>query len=106
MKNDLPPLFSVRMPDDSMSPWVMRGDLVRFSRSRQPRAGEIILCADGDGGWYARIYKPGRIGQWKAAPLNNDFDPLESERDGLELLGYSMGWIERQSHKRPSLSGV
>lgn len=73
MKKDLPPIFSVSMPDDSMAPWIMAGDIVRFSQARAPRAGEIVLAVDNVGGWYARVYRPGRAGHWKASPLNEAF---------------------------------
>lgn len=87
----LPYLFEVVMPDDSMAPWLFALDAVRFQRGGAPKAGEIVLVRDAAQRAYVRIFRPRSATTWTARPINDAYAPLESDRDGLEVLGRFCG---------------
>lgn len=90
---ELPSLFWVLMPDDSMAPDIRKNDRLTFDSGRQPSAGQRVLVVDANGGAYVRRYKPGAAGRWRAVPDNDaEFDAIESERDGLRILAVMVGW--------------
>ncbi len=91
MQTDLPQVYAVLMPDESMLPWLRPGDTVRFARGKTPAAGDLVLVADAAGGAYVRTYRVRRAGQWQAQPLNEAFEPLDSQVDGLQVLGVFAG---------------
>jgi phage repressor protein C with HTH and peptisase S24 domain len=93
--NDLPTLFSATIPDDSMSPRVRRGDVVRFQRHLQPTPGDGVLVVDSTGTWFLRIYRERRPGEWEAHPLHPDYQPLRAADDKLTLVAVLVG-IESQ----------
>lgn len=87
----IPSRFRVAMPDDSMAPRVRRGDLVEFDSTVQPRSGDGVLVQARDGALFFRVYKQGRPDAWQAHPVNPDFLPLDSERDGLRVVAVLVG---------------
>jgi len=95
MSTELPAIFCVAIPDDSMAPRVRRGDVVRFSRSELARPGDGVLVSDRAGAWFFRIYRERRPGEWEAHPLNAAYQPLDAQHDGLRVLAVLVG-IESQ----------
>jgi len=85
-KADLPPHFRVQMPDDAMAPRVRAGTFVTFDRDATARPGDGVLVRDKSGAVHLRIYRTGRPGDWEAHADNNAYQPLDSRRDGLEVL--------------------
>lgn len=83
----LPAKFETVVPDDSMAPRVRQGQAVTFETGLTPRPGDGVLIRDNDGHHYLRIYKQRRTGSWEAHADNDAYQPLESERDGLEVVG-------------------
>lgn len=96
MSVDLPQCFQVEVPDDAVAPLVPAGSTVTFDRSiTQPRPGDGVLVRDAAGGYYFRRYRAGRPGQWEAYSSNDAYRLLDSERDGLELIGVFVGSTHR-----------
>ncbi len=87
MHGELPPVFEVPAPDDALIPEVRAGQKVKITRGDNPRPNDGILVRDSAGNLYLRRYRERRPGQWSAFSLNPGFEPLESERDGLVILG-------------------
>ena len=58
-----------------------------FQTDLSPRPGDGVLIADADGNYYLRIYKQRRPGNWEAHAENTAYQALDSERDGLRVLG-------------------
>jgi hypothetical protein len=90
-REELPDLFATPAPDDSMAPRVREGQLVTLERGLEPRGGDGVLVRDRDGHTYLRLYRPRRPGIWEAHALNPDYQSLDSERDGLEVLAVIVG---------------
>lgn len=82
----LPASFRVAIPDDSMAPRLQPGQEVELATGQQPGAGSGVLVRDSSGLLYFRAYRPGRGSHWEAYPLNQAYQTLDSQRDGLELL--------------------
>jgi len=96
MSVDLPQCFQVEVPDDAVAPLVPAGSTVTFDRSiTEPRPGDGILVRDAAGGYYFRRYRAGRPGQWEAYSSNDAYRLLDSERDGLQLIGVFVGSSHR-----------
>lgn len=95
MEDSLPDTFSVEVPDDAMAPRVRRGDRVRFQRNLEPRPGDGVLVQDSRGQWYFRLFRIRRPGEWEAHPINDAYQPLDAERDQLQVLAVLVG-IEHQ----------
>ena len=91
MPKYLPAVFCISAPDDSMAPRVRRGDVLRFSSTDKPRPGDGVLLQDREGVMYFRVYRERRAGDWAAQALNEAFQPLEAERDGLTVLAVLVG---------------
>lgn len=92
---ELPHVFSVSIPDDSMAPRVRRGDVVRFQQGLQPTPGDGVLIVDDAGTWYFRLYRERRADAWEAHALHPDYRPLIAADDRLELVAVLIG-IEQQ----------
>lgn len=95
MHKDLPQKFRVAAPDDSMAPRVRVGELLEFDASLTPRPGDGVLVRDDAGHLYFRAYREGRPGAWEAAALNPAFTPLDSQRDGLQVLAVLTAVFQR-----------
>lgn len=87
----IPASYRVTAPDDSMLPRVRRGDVLEFNRDETPRSGDGVLVRDRDGNLYFRVYRQAHPGSWQAHPMNADFLPLDSELDGLTVVGVMVG---------------
>ena len=93
--DDLPAVFRVAMPDDSMAPRVRRGDVVRFSCDAQARPGDGVLVSDAQVQLFFRVYRQAKPGAWEAQPLNDAYTALQSDRDGLRVVAVLVG-IDQQ----------
>lgn len=91
MKSEFPAAFRVQMRDDSMAPWLLPGDIVTFRIGPVPTRGQPVLLRVRGGDLYVRLYRERTAGRWIAAPLNPDFDSLDSETDGLDLVAVFEG---------------
>lgn len=91
LKPYLPPLFRVAMTDDSMAPWLLEGDLVKFRTDAAPVRGQPVLLKNAAGALFVRLYRERTPGHWSAVPLNPAFDALDSQADGLSVLGVFVG---------------
>ena len=90
-KEALPEVFRVEVPDDAMADRVLKGHLVKFSTTAQPRAGDGVLVEDSAGTWFFRLYSPGAQGRFSAVAKNPAYQTLDSERDGLTVLAVLVG---------------
>lgn len=84
-KEELPPVFQVPAADNSMAPRLRQEVKATFERDLTPQLGDGVLVRDSAGDLHIRIYRRGRPGTWEAHALNEDFAPLLSDRDGLEV---------------------
>jgi hypothetical protein len=91
MSTFLPALFRVSMRDDSMSPWLLEGDLVKFRTSGPPVRGQPVLLSDRHGQWFVRLYRPRTATAWSAVPVNQAYEALDAERDDLRILAAFAG---------------
>lgn len=82
----LPALFWIELPDDSMAPRAPAGRLICFDTTMQPRPGDGVLVADATGTVHFRLYRAGAGDRWSAHALNEAYGPLDSQRDGLQVL--------------------
>lgn len=87
----LPEVFRVEVPDDAMADRVLKGHLVKFSTTIEPRAGDGVLVEDSTGAWFFRLYSPGAQGRFSAVAKNPAYQTLDSERDGLRVLAVLIG---------------
>jgi len=87
----LPATFRVAIPDDSMHPRVRRGDVLEFDTRETPRTGDGVLVRDAGGTLFFRIYRQAKPGAWEAHPIHPDYLPLQSDRDGLTVVGVMVG---------------
>ncbi|ALV06673.1 helix-turn-helix protein [Roseateles depolymerans] len=85
-RDKLPPVFRVQIDDAAMAPRVPSGAWVQFDRRVTPRPGDGVLLRDSTGGVCFRYYRAGRPGCWEAHAENAAYAPLDSQRDGLEIL--------------------
>lgn len=91
MLNGKTPIFWTKLPDDSMAPRAPAGKLVCFDATMKPQPGDGVLVRDRAGGFYFRQYKAGPVGRWTAHAINPGYEPLDSERDGLEVVAVLKG---------------
>ena len=89
--------FAVRCPDDSMSPFLRTGSVVYLERGLIPKPGDIVLISDADGRFYLRLYRPRTATTWEGRPLNDLYQSLDSEREGLKLAAVFVGMEGRVS---------
>ena len=87
----IPQQFRVAMPDDSMAPRVRRGDVMEFDAAETPRSGDGVLVRTEDGALLFRVYRQALPGAWEAHPVNPDYLPLQSQRDGLRVVAVMVG---------------
>lgn len=84
-KEDLPPLFQFAAPDNAMAPRLKQGVKASFERDLAPQFGDGVLVKDSAGELHIRYYRRGRPGTWEAHAESDDYAPLVSDRDGLEV---------------------
>ncbi len=85
--DELPEVFLVTVPDNAMADRVPKGHSARFDRTLKAKAEDGVLVVDAQGNWFFRIYMPGAGDRFVARAQNKDFPPLESDRDGLTVVG-------------------
>jgi hypothetical protein len=83
--------FRAAMPDDSMAPRLRQGQIARFDRDLEARPGDAVLVQDDHGRMYVRMYRERRPGLWEAHCVNDAYQSLDSERDGLQLVAVLTG---------------
>lgn len=86
-----PNRFAVKCPDDSMSPFLRSGSVVYLERALTPSPGDIVLVEDSQSRFYLRLYRPRSASAWEAKPLNDLYQSLDSEREGLTLMAVFVG---------------
>ena len=91
MEGELPAVFEVAVPDDTMAPRVRAGQVVKFDTRETPRPGDGVLVVDTNGEWFFRLYRQGRRGAWEAAAENVAYETLQAERDGLKVVAVLVG---------------
>lgn len=79
--------FRAVMPDESMSPRVRAGAMLYFRTGESPRPGDGVLVRDSTRAVHFREFRAGRPGVWEAHAANTAYQPMESDRDGLTVLG-------------------
>lgn len=85
-KESPPELFRIAAFDEAMSPRVRPGAVLTFSTAETPRPGDGVLVRDAAGDVHFREYLMGRPGAWVAHAENRLYQPMESDRDGLEVI--------------------
>lgn len=81
-------VFRLPIETVEMEPRVKRGTWVQFAghlrKDAQP--GDGVIVRDGAGGIHFRVYRVGAPGTWEAHAENENFKPLLSDRDGLQVV--------------------
>ncbi len=67
-----------------------------FDARIAPLPGDAVLLRDINGGHHIRLYRQG-VGRWEAHATNEAYQPLDSERDGLQVLAVLTGVMARWS---------
>lgn len=88
---DLPPVFELAMPDDSMEPFTPRGTVLVLTCATLPVPGHGVLVCNARGEHFIRMYQQGPSGRWIAQPRNPAYAALDSERDELRVLATVTG---------------
>lgn len=94
MAADLSGRFGLLLRDDALAPEYPAGTTIRFDAARSPRPGWPVLVKDSAGAFYVRDYIEGAGGRWKAEARQRGYAALDSEADGLQLVGamYGADW--------------
>lgn len=87
---ELPRTFRICIEDNSMEPRVRPGAWVHFNSRETARPGDGVLVRDRTGKVHFREYRAGPPGSWQAHAENASYAPLESVRDGLQVLAVLM----------------
>lgn len=97
----LPEVFDVALPDESMASRYPAGAVLTFSTVESPRAGDVVLLSDKNGNPYCREYVERTPGHWLANPFNSSFLPLDSIADGLKVVAVKISHhvVQRDSDK-------
>lgn len=88
---DLNGKFELALKDDALAPDYPAGTAIRFDIKRPPRPGWPVLVKDASGAFFVRDYIEGAGGRWKAEARQRGFAALDSETDGLQLVGVMFG---------------
>lgn len=86
MSEELPQVFKVAIPDESLEPEARRGMHVELTRGLEPKPGDGVLVRDRDGRHYLRIYRQRRPGEWSAHAIHADYEPLDAAIYGLSVV--------------------
>lgn len=89
--------FETTLPDDAMAPDAPKGTRVIFITSETPEPGHWVLVRDREGRHYCRQLRQSVPGRWEAHALNSGYLPLDSERDGLQVIAVFDGIRGRRS---------
>lgn len=80
------PEFETQLPDNAMAPEAPKGTRVIFITGPSPEPGDWVLIRDGAGQCYCREFRQRRPGSWEAHARNPGFLPMDSQRDGLQVI--------------------
>jgi hypothetical protein len=97
MSTDLGDEFETALPDNAMAPDAPKGARCIFVTGIEPQAGDWVLAFDADGNYYCREYRLLKPGRWELHAMNSAFLPLDSERDGLEVVAVFDGMRGRRA---------
>ncbi len=97
LKDPLKREFQTTMPDASMEPDIPRGAGIIFVTDLQPAPGDWVLIRDRDGTPFVRELRQVKPGRWEAHALNPAFLPMDSDRDGLQVLAVFDGLRGRKA---------
>lgn len=97
----LPSLFRVSLVDNALADELHAGDEVVIDTTANAAAGDFVVVRDRDGQLYVRMYRERRAGEWSAHAMNPAFEPMESVRDGLTVVGVVVE--ERRKRRRSEL---
>lgn len=100
---ELPELFRVVVRDAALSPELNAGDELVFDRRLADAAapGDLVLLRGTGGDHVARYLRERLPGQMKAHALNQAFDPLDLQADGLRVVAVCV----EERRKRRQASG-
>lgn len=96
MGEELPALFTVEAPDDSMAPRIKAGTRVTFDKTIEAAPGDGVLVKDGKGDPYIRQYRQLR-GRWEAKALNDAYASMLSDADELRVIAVLVSVASRWS---------
>lgn len=91
LSTPLPASFFVTAPDDSMAPRILAGQTIALDSTLVPRAGDGVLVSDERNHWYLRLYKQRHAAAWEAHALNDAYQSMDAQRDGLTVLAVIVG---------------
>lgn len=91
MSGSTPEEFRTLAPDNALAPRLVAGQRFTVQTGIQPRGGDGVLVRDSVGVLHMRLYSPGAGGRWAAVADNPAFQALDSERDGLTVVGVLTG---------------
>lgn len=83
--------FALVIEDDALDPSYPRGTIAEFRRDRPPIAGKPVLLRDRDGNVFIRRFEVRTPTHWLATAEKPGYQPLDSVRDGLEILATMTG---------------
>ena len=90
----LPDQFVYELEDGAMGRFGGRGTRVIFDSTLRPQIGSGVLVKTGVGELHVRRMRQGRsASHWIAAAPNTDYRDLDSEADGLTVLGVWFGLL-------------
>lgn len=87
MSGSTPEEFRTLAPDNALAPRLVAGQRFTVQRGIQPRGGDGVLLMDSAGVLHMRLYSPGAGGRWTGVAESPAFQVLDSERDGLTVVG-------------------
>ncbi len=90
-ESDLPNLFFVEMPDDSLAGYIDQGTEIVFDKHQAPRVGKPVFIETADGRRFIRNYAEGRAGSWRALATSDAFLSFDSSQEPLTILA-SFKW--------------
>lgn len=90
-KSALPAIFRVSAPDDAMADRVHRGWTLEFDSRLEARQDDGVLVEDAENNWFFRLYSAGQGEHFAALPLNRNYQPMDSQKHGLRVLGVLVG---------------
>lgn len=99
-------VLRVAAPDNSMAPRVRAGELLEFQTGLPPRPGDGVLVQDDVGNFYFRLYRERTPGHWEAHATSDAYQTLDSQRDGLRVLGVLTAVFQRWGPGRPEGTDV
>ncbi|MCF5727098.1 XRE family transcriptional regulator [Aeromonas veronii] len=84
--------FGLWLRGNSMTPIFNEGDLVIVDPDESPRPGDYVVAKNGSEGATFKKYRPRGIDEngqevFELVPLNDDYPPMHSDRQYIEIIG-------------------